>query len=120
MPRRVQVIGAHSADFVWRAGGAVAKAVQLGGTAEVVILRTAQEAWDLLKAGRGMPLYITESPTALHDFEEERFVAVRVELAYHEGHVDFASQAMQPYFIFWDAEGRVLGIPAVADAWATW
>ena len=23
MPRRVQVIGAHSADFVWRAGGAV-------------------------------------------------------------------------------------------------
>ena len=27
VPRRVQVIGAHSADFVWRAGGAVAKAV---------------------------------------------------------------------------------------------
>ena len=27
MSRRVQVIGAHSADFVWRAGGAVAKAV---------------------------------------------------------------------------------------------
>jgi 4-oxalomesaconate hydratase len=32
------VIGAHSADFVWRAGGAVAKAVQLGGTAEVIAL----------------------------------------------------------------------------------
>jgi 4-oxalomesaconate hydratase len=34
----VQVIGAHSADFVWRAGGAVAKAVANGGTAEVVAL----------------------------------------------------------------------------------
>ena len=38
MPRRVQVIGAHSADFVWRAGGAVAKAVSLGGEAEVIAL----------------------------------------------------------------------------------
>jgi 4-oxalomesaconate hydratase len=36
--RRVQVIGAHSADFVWRAGGAVAMAVQRGGTAEVLAL----------------------------------------------------------------------------------
>ena len=38
MPRRVQVIGAHAADFVWRAGGAVAKAVELGGTAQVIAL----------------------------------------------------------------------------------
>ena len=38
MPSRVQVIGAHSGDFVWRAGGAIAKAVSLGGTAEVVAL----------------------------------------------------------------------------------
>jgi len=36
--RRVQVIGAHSADFVWRAGGAVAKAVAGGGVAEVIAL----------------------------------------------------------------------------------
>jgi 4-oxalomesaconate hydratase len=36
--RRIQVIGAHSADFVWRAGGAIAKAVELGGQAEVVAL----------------------------------------------------------------------------------
>jgi 4-oxalomesaconate hydratase len=35
---RVQVIGAHSADFVWRAGGAVAVAVENGGTAEVIAL----------------------------------------------------------------------------------
>jgi 4-oxalomesaconate hydratase len=38
MSRRIQVIGAHSADFVWRAGGAIAKAVEDGGTAEVVAL----------------------------------------------------------------------------------
>ena len=38
MAKRVQVIGAHSADFVWRAGGAVAKAVELGGAAEVIAL----------------------------------------------------------------------------------
>jgi len=38
MSRKVQVIGAHSADFVWRAGGAVAKAVGHGGTAEVIAL----------------------------------------------------------------------------------
>jgi 4-oxalomesaconate hydratase len=36
--RRLQVIGAHSADFVWRAGGAIAKTVELGGVAEVVAL----------------------------------------------------------------------------------
>src|ERR1700727_2436198 len=35
---RIQVIGAHSADFVWRAGGAIAKTVELGGQAEVVAL----------------------------------------------------------------------------------
>jgi 4-oxalomesaconate hydratase len=38
MSRRIQVIGAHSADFVWRAGGAIAKAVESGGVAEVVAL----------------------------------------------------------------------------------
>jgi 4-oxalomesaconate hydratase len=36
--RRLQVIGAHSADFVWRAGGAIARCVELGGTAEVIAL----------------------------------------------------------------------------------
>ncbi len=38
MSRRIQVIGAHSADFVWRAGGAIAKTVELGGKAEVVAI----------------------------------------------------------------------------------
>ncbi len=38
MPRRVLVIGAHAADFVWRAGGAIAVATRNGGTAQVMAL----------------------------------------------------------------------------------
>ena len=38
MSRRLLVIGAHSADFVWRAGGAIAVCTQAGGTAEVIAL----------------------------------------------------------------------------------
>lgn len=38
MSRRIQVIGAHSADFVWRAGGAIALALEGGGSAEVIAL----------------------------------------------------------------------------------
>jgi 4-oxalomesaconate hydratase len=38
VPRRLQVIGAHAADFVWRAGGAIAACTAAGGTAEVISL----------------------------------------------------------------------------------
>jgi 4-oxalomesaconate hydratase len=36
--RRLLVIGAHSADFVWRAGGAIAVCTAGGGEAQVVAL----------------------------------------------------------------------------------
>ena len=36
--RRMLVIGAHSADFVWRAGGAIAVTTQAGGEALVIAL----------------------------------------------------------------------------------
>jgi 4-oxalomesaconate hydratase len=36
--QRIMVIGAHSADFVWRAGGAVAVATSHGATASVIAL----------------------------------------------------------------------------------
>ena len=36
--RRLLVVGAHSADFVWRAGGAVAVTTSAGGTALVLAL----------------------------------------------------------------------------------
>ena len=38
MSRRLLVVGAHSADFVWRAGGVVALTTQAGGTARVLAL----------------------------------------------------------------------------------
>ncbi len=38
MSRRLLVIGAHSADFVWRAGGAVAVTTKAGGSARVIAL----------------------------------------------------------------------------------
>ena len=38
MSRRLLVIGAHSADFVWRAGGAVAVTTANGGTTQVLAL----------------------------------------------------------------------------------
>lgn len=37
-PRRMLVIGAHSADFVWRAGGALAVTTSTGGTGRVIAL----------------------------------------------------------------------------------
>jgi 4-oxalomesaconate hydratase len=36
--RKVMVIGAHSADFVWRAGGAIAVTTKSGGSATVLAL----------------------------------------------------------------------------------
>jgi hypothetical protein len=51
--RRVQVFGAHSADFVWRAGGAIATAVERGGVAEVVAsIRDCEELEEM-----GLPIW---------------------------------------------------------------
>jgi 4-oxalomesaconate hydratase len=38
MSERMMVIGAHAADFVWRAGGVIARTTQDGGTASVIAL----------------------------------------------------------------------------------
>jgi 4-oxalomesaconate hydratase len=50
--RRLLVVGAHAADFVWRAGGAVAVAVRAGGVAQVLALSYGErgesgELWDV-------------------------------------------------------------------------
>ena len=36
--RRLLVVGAHAADFVWRAGGAIAVTTSAGGSARVISL----------------------------------------------------------------------------------
>jgi 4-oxalomesaconate hydratase len=38
MSERIMVVGAHAADFVWRAGGVIAKTTQSGGVASVIAL----------------------------------------------------------------------------------
>ena len=38
MSRRLLIVGAHSADFVWRAGGAIAVTTSRGGSARVLAL----------------------------------------------------------------------------------
>jgi 4-oxalomesaconate hydratase len=38
MGRRLLVVGAHSADFVWRAAGTIAVATSQGGSATVIAL----------------------------------------------------------------------------------
>ena len=38
MSKKLLVVGAHSADFVWRSAGTVAKFVEQGGVARVLAL----------------------------------------------------------------------------------
>src|SRR5262249_845640 len=53
MSRRLLVVGAHAADFVWRAGGAIAVTIRGGGVARVVALSYGErgESGELWKAG---------------------------------------------------------------------
>jgi 4-oxalomesaconate hydratase len=56
---RLMVIGAHSADFVWRSGGAIAVATDLGGTARVIALSYGER-------GESGELWKEESQTIEH------------------------------------------------------
>src|SRR5207247_4420525 len=51
--RRLLVVGAHSADFVWRAGGAIAVTTAGGGVARVLALSYGErgESGELWKEG---------------------------------------------------------------------
>jgi 4-oxalomesaconate hydratase len=56
---RLMVIGAHSADFVWRSGGAIAVATDRGGTARVLALSYGER-------GESGELWKEESQTIEH------------------------------------------------------
>ena len=73
MSRRVLVIGAHSADFVWRAGGAVAVATRNGGTAQVIALSYGErgESGELWK----QPDQTIENVKAVRHAEAEKAAA---------------------------------------------
>ncbi|MGH2856625.1 MAG: PIG-L deacetylase family protein [Solirubrobacteraceae bacterium] len=71
--RRVLVIGAHSADFVWRAGGAIAIATRNGGTARVIALSYGErgESGELWKS----PEQTVENVKRIRHGEAERAAA---------------------------------------------
>jgi 4-oxalomesaconate hydratase len=73
MSRRLLVIGAHSADFVWRAGGAIAACTAAGGTADVVALSYGErgESGELWKE----PDQTVENVKRLRHAEAERAAA---------------------------------------------
>ena len=73
MSRRMLVIGAHSADFVWRAGGAIAVTTSTGGTARVVALSYGErgESGELWKE----PGQTIERVKAIRHGEAERAAA---------------------------------------------
>jgi 4-oxalomesaconate hydratase len=72
--RRTLVIGAHSADFVWRSGGAIAVATAGGGTARVIALSYGErgESGELWKEDPGRA--VAEVKRIRHD-EAQRAAA---------------------------------------------
>ena len=70
----MMVIGAHSADFVWRAGGAVAVATLGGGEASVIALSYGErgESGELWKEDRGQTI---ENVKKIRHGEAERAAA---------------------------------------------
>lgn len=88
-------------------------------TASLYPLRTPQAAWELLQRGRWLQLYITNGAPPLRDVVD-RFVVTSVELAYHEVQSTRPQQIMQPYYVFRNAAGQALYVPAVADPWVQW
>jgi 4-oxalomesaconate hydratase len=70
MTRRMLVIGAHSADFVWRAGGAIAVTTSNGGSVRVVALSYGErgESGELWKE----PGQTTERVKVIRHGEAER------------------------------------------------
>ena len=73
MSRRLLVVGAHSADFVWRAGGAMAVTTAAGGTATVLALSYGErgESGELWKE----PEQTLENVKAIRHGEAERAAA---------------------------------------------
>ena len=70
MSRRLLVVGAHSGDFVWRAGGAVAVTTAAGGSARVLALSYGErgESGELWKE----PGQTTEQVKEIRHAEAER------------------------------------------------
>ena len=82
-------------------------------------LRSPEEAWRLLLTGRGRSLPVNLSLTGREGLGD-RFVVTRVELAYVEAEPFLPRQVVQPYYVFRDASGVALYVPAVDDPYVEW
>jgi 4-oxalomesaconate hydratase len=100
-PRRMLVIGAHSADFVWRAGGALAVCTRNGGVGRVIALSYGErgESGELWKE----PDQTIENVKRVRHGEAERAAA-------HLG-ADFVAMDLGDYPLQIDSDALI----AVAD-----
>ncbi|HYF76957.1 MAG TPA: hypothetical protein VD973_07500 [Symbiobacteriaceae bacterium] len=81
-------------------------------------IRSSKAAWLALSRGKGYGftlLHGAPPPSA-----GEEFVVTRIELCYLVPHVNTDLEVMQPHWAFWNAAGKVLFVPAVADPYVTW
>jgi 4-oxalomesaconate hydratase len=105
MSRRMLVIGAHSADFVWRAGGAIAVTTANGGTARVVALSYGER-------GESGELWKEEGQTV------ERVKEIRhgeAERAANALGADFAALDLGDYPLEIDRDGLMLIAETIRD-----
>jgi hypothetical protein len=80
-------------------------------------LRTPESAWRLATEGRWTTMFLDDGGT-VDPTQIEEFVVQRVELAYAEVEVRAPRELMQPYYLFRDAAGHALYVPALADPYA--
>src|SRR4051794_16116174 len=102
---RLLVIGAHSADFVWRAGGAIAVTTAAGGTARVIALSYGErgESGELWKE----PGQTEERVKEIRHGEAERAAA-------HLG-ADFVGLDLGDYPLDVDKEGLARIVEQIRD-----
>jgi hypothetical protein len=77
-------------------------------------IRTPEEAFQLLLSGRFNTLYIEDFKPTLSG-TIKRFIVTDIEIGYHEQHPTQPRLPLQPYYIFRNAIGQALYVPAVAD-----
>lgn len=83
-------------------------------------LRTPAEAWEALQAGGWYGLGSSSCQDGGVWWQEngiEQFEVTKIELAYWEPHADRHTQPMIPYYLFRNAEGHTLYVPAVKTEW---
>ena len=105
MSKRMLVIGAHSADFVWRAGGAIAVTTSRGGTARVVALSYGER-------GESGELWKEPGQTVVHVKEVRHGEADRAAAALG---ADFVALDLGDYPLEIDKEGLVRIADVIRD-----